>query len=448
MRERLKRGEQGQIVALLAVSLVCLLAISALVMDVGYAWYAKRQMQSQVDAAALAAAQELPNQTSGNTLITSYLAKNAAPSGVTQSSQNVSYSWLQNSRSGAPVNKVTVEESGQIPSVFGKFVGIDAFDYDVKGTACQPCGSKKFDIVLVVDRSASMCDSGPGCYDLDNAKAGMRELFQTMDAKLDSIGLVAFPPVVNSANVCNSPGGYDDPRTTYLTDPLRQDYQLADGTPALTSSLYLHTVAGNGSCIPDGGGTSYVDALRTGVAQLAHHRSGAQPVLIFMTDGSANTGPVFKCSQSYPSVAGCVDRRYDDPDDIQPCHSAVQVAQAAKDAGVIVYAIGYGLYTSGKESFCWRGVWQRGDGSFQLTPTDTSNWKSGHAQGVNCYDAHPQQLECLESPGITPQQALQAIATPGAGKYFDSAAGDVRPVFQAIASDIENGTSHLVDDGS
>jgi hypothetical protein len=448
MRERLQHDERGQVVALLAVSLVALLGMSALVLDVGFTWYAKRQVQAQIDAAALAGAQELPDTAAATRLANAYLAKNPLPGGVSAGMPSITFTQLQGTRTGAPVNKITVEETGTVPTVFAKFLGVDGLHYDVKSNACEPCGNKKFDIMLVVDRSGSMCDDGgPSCFDLDNAKAGMHELFETMDAKLDSIGLVSFPPVVNNANVCANPGGYDDPRALYLTDPLRADYQLADGTPALTSSLYLHTVGGKIGCIPAGGGTSYVDALRTGIAQLAGHRPDAQPVLIFMTDGSANTGPVYKCSQSpsFASLAGCVDRPYDSPDNTQPCHSAMQVAQAAKDAGVSIYTIGYGLYTSGREAHCSSGVWQKADGTYQLTPTDMSDWRSGHVQGVNCWGTQP---ECLESPAITPQEALQAIASPGTDKYFDAAAGDVRPVFQAIASDIENGTSHLVDDAA
>ena len=44
------------------VALVALLGIGAFAIDVGYAYYAKRQLQSATDAAALAGAQDLPTR--------------------------------------------------------------------------------------------------------------------------------------------------------------------------------------------------------------------------------------------------------------------------------------------------------------------------------------------------------------------------------------------------
>ena len=42
------------------INVKALLGISAFAIDVGYAYYAKRQLQSATDAAALAGAQDLP----------------------------------------------------------------------------------------------------------------------------------------------------------------------------------------------------------------------------------------------------------------------------------------------------------------------------------------------------------------------------------------------------
>ena len=57
---RRARGERGQILAVVALALVALLGVCAFAIDVGYAYYAKRQLQSATDAAALAGAQDLP----------------------------------------------------------------------------------------------------------------------------------------------------------------------------------------------------------------------------------------------------------------------------------------------------------------------------------------------------------------------------------------------------
>ncbi|MGH3058317.1 MAG: pilus assembly protein TadG-related protein, partial [Gaiellaceae bacterium] len=58
--------ESGQVVVLFLVFLVVLLGMAAAVIDVG-SWYrADRALQSTVDAAALAAAQELPYDTAAS----------------------------------------------------------------------------------------------------------------------------------------------------------------------------------------------------------------------------------------------------------------------------------------------------------------------------------------------------------------------------------------------
>ena len=66
------RGERGQILAVVALALVALLGIAAFSIDVGYAYYAKRQLQSATDAAALAGAQDLPNAATAIATATTY----------------------------------------------------------------------------------------------------------------------------------------------------------------------------------------------------------------------------------------------------------------------------------------------------------------------------------------------------------------------------------------
>ena len=57
------QDERGQVIVLMVLMMVVLLGFAALVVDVGYAYYAHRSLQSSADAAALAGAQELPNAT-------------------------------------------------------------------------------------------------------------------------------------------------------------------------------------------------------------------------------------------------------------------------------------------------------------------------------------------------------------------------------------------------
>ena len=71
---RRARRERGQVLPVVALALVALLGISAFAIDVGFAYYAKRQLQSATDAAALAGAQDLPNSATALSTAASYAA--------------------------------------------------------------------------------------------------------------------------------------------------------------------------------------------------------------------------------------------------------------------------------------------------------------------------------------------------------------------------------------
>ena len=85
------------------------------------------------------------------------------------------------------------------------------------------------------------------------------------------------------------------------------------------------------NCQSRGGTTHYSLAIQAAQAELAAHgRAGVQKVIVFLTDGAANTGPHF-CSS-----AGNIERT-------RPCQSGVNSAGAAKQAGTWVYTIGYSI---------------------------------------------------------------------------------------------------------
>ena len=69
------RGDRGQILPIMTLVLIALLGIGAFAIDVGYAYYAKRQLQSATDAAALAGAQDLPTATTAKATAATYAAR-------------------------------------------------------------------------------------------------------------------------------------------------------------------------------------------------------------------------------------------------------------------------------------------------------------------------------------------------------------------------------------
>ena len=66
------RSEDGQVLIIIVLFLIVLLGFCALCLDVGHAYLAQRRLQSSVDAAALAGAQELPDAASATTFANTY----------------------------------------------------------------------------------------------------------------------------------------------------------------------------------------------------------------------------------------------------------------------------------------------------------------------------------------------------------------------------------------
>lgn len=437
------RGERGQVLAVVALALAALLGVAAFSIDVGYAYYAQRQLQSAADASALAGAQDLPNAAAAIATATTYASDNT-PSNLTF---NFTYQAKCTATAviatgcDAAVNPNALVVSGTVTTNtwFAKIFGINHFDASAHANACSPCASTPVDIVLAVDRTGSMCTPtglGGTCTDLNNAKDGIRTLLGLMNPPAAQIGMLDFPPVQTTAtDPCTAPynslggngyDGYDSPTRGYVTDTINANYKT--GTALNTSSgLYLHTVDGpNTSCIEAGGNTSYSEALRQAKAELAlHGRANVPDYIVFLTDGEANIGSVYSQNDAnFP---------YNGSDDQQPCHTAINLANTYKAQGVTIYSIGYAL---GSNVNCTAGAWHKKN-SF-------GNWVScGGPSTSGCYHyAGPTD----ESPAITSYDTLSQIASPG-DFYNQPNAAQLNTIFAAIAADIGQGSSRLVDDG-
>jgi Flp pilus assembly protein TadG len=370
------QGERGQTLVLLMVFLVVLLGAAALSIDIGRAWYAKRQVQAAVDAAALAAAQELPTPDNVAAVGEDYFHRNPVR-GVTSSSATLRTRCLAD----APVcdNVVDVDATVSAPSIFGRVLGIDSYRVSAHASACNPCGERPLDIVVVLDRTGSMGQGGSP-NKITNARAGVLSLLGYMDPNVVKIGLVVLPPVESGSTVCKSAGNgaYDAAASKFLVVPLSGDYKtggaINDASP-LVSAV---------KCVKEGGSTAYATAIDAAKAELAAHgRAKVQPAIIFLTDGAANTGS---------HLFGAAD-----PIRTQPCHAGVSHAATAKAAGIWVYTIGYAI------------------GGDQCQP-DGSN--------------------AAESPSITPAEALLAMATDASHYYSKPDTGQLNTVFSSIAADI------------
>ncbi|WP_427138360.1 IPT/TIG domain-containing protein [Psychrobacillus psychrodurans] len=142
----------------------------------------------------------------------------------------------------------------------------------VKGTPQDSTFVKPNDVVLIIDKSGSMQADNR----LNAAKDAAKEFIDLMDLTKHELGIV----------------DYSDRASTF---PLTTDKTAA--------KAYVDT-------IQLGGGTNTSDAIRAATATLANKRPDAQPTIVIMTDGAANSAP-----------------------------DALAAAKAAKDAGITFYSI-------------------------------------------------------------------------------------------------------------
>ena len=395
--------EEGQAIVIAVFFMIVLLGFCALTLDVGHAYLIKRHLQAAADAAALAGAQALPDVTQASALASAYGPTGANVPGDGRAVQMAfSTKCLASVPGCSPANAVVVRATAEVPMVFGGLFGVSNFTVHATATACSPCGEKPLDVMLVLDRTGSMCtDSNgnpdPACTDLNNAREGMKTFLGLLDPSIDHVGLAVLPPPTSIATRCAKPPdstSYDSTASPYVIVPLASDY-IVNGQ-LNTSSNLVSTI----DCVQANGWTAYANALEAAQAELvADGRPGTTKVIIFLSDGAANTGPLY-----YPATS---------PYLTQPCHQGIASAQAITAAGTTVFSIGYDL-------------------------------EHDRCQG----ETKATQARAPEQPAITAAEALPQIASSPSDFYDKPSPGQLNTIFTSIASDILQGTSRLIDDGS
>ncbi len=386
---------------LVALSIVVLIAMAGFAIDVGYAYYSQRSLQASADAAALAGAQEFPDAGKAENVARAYAGSDGgknARSNVPGVLTSVSTKCMK-SAPGCLPSVIAVKQEATVSTIFSRVVGIDEFDVSARATACSPCGARALDIMLVFDRTGSMCqdhfgNADPSCVDLNNAREGMKTFLGYLDPEIDAVGLAVLPPAPSAAERCMTPqtAYYNSTASPYVIVPLSNDYasngQLNDSSP-LVSAI---------NCQKGNGRTSYATAVEHAQAELdAHGRADVQDVVVFLSDGAANIGPTY-----YP--VGSSYRA-------QPCHQGVSSANTIAAGGTLVYTIGYDLNADG------------GDAN-----------RCTHTNGND------------EQPSITAYQAIQSMASEPANFYNKPSPGQLQTIFARIAADIQRPASRLIPD--
>lgn len=408
---RKARDESGQVLVLAALTMVVLIALTGFALDVGHAYLVQRQLQAATDAAALAGALELPDSTLAKQVARDY-GPEPAKRNTLRSNDNATINVQTKCVTSVPtgctatngqVNAISVDSTSNVKTVFAKIIGFDSLTVKARATACSPCSVKPLDVMVVFDRTGSMCQfsngsSDPACTDLRNARDGINTFLRLMDPQFHHVGLAVLPPATGTTRAaqCSPPtapssGSYDSANKRYLIAGLSSDFASPPGTLNAGSTL-VDRVA----CQQVGGGrTGYagsIDAARTELE--TNGRPGVQKAIIFLSDGAANYGGLGEPA-SYRS---------------QPCQAGVNSAAAAKAQGMLVYSIGYDL------------------------------------DGINgVYERCQTRSNTIEVPNMNALQAMQRIATGPTTFYNKPTPGQLNTIFTQIAVDIFR-TAQLIDD--
>jgi hypothetical protein len=122
-----RRDERGQAIVLMVLALVVLMGMAALVLDVGNWYHTKRRLQGTADAAALAGAQLLPDDSSG--------AQSQALTYANKNGGDVAGGNITVSSTVLPNDTISVRARKTDPGIFSGILGIASADIDARAKA-------------------------------------------------------------------------------------------------------------------------------------------------------------------------------------------------------------------------------------------------------------------------------------------------------------------------
>lgn len=405
------RDESGQALVLATIMMVVLLALAGFAIDVGHAYLVQRQLQAATDAAALAGALDLPDKSQAVLTAKDY-GPEPGQRNTPRSNDNATIDVQTKcvtaivtgcTPANGEVNSITVRSTSRVKTVFAKVIGLDSFTVKAAATACSPCSVTPLDIMIVFDRTGSMCQkpdgsNDPTCRKLRSAREGIETFLRAMNPQFHHVGLAVLPPATGTtrADQCSPPttptaASYDSASARYLIAGLSSDFASPPGTLNTGSTLVDRV-----RCQQAGGGrTGYAGAIDAARTELqANGRPAVKKVIIFLSDGAANYGG----NPEPPSYR------------FQPCQAGVNAAAAAKGLGMLVYSIGYDL-----------------DGS------------------TGVYERCRTRSNAIEVPNMNAYEAMQRIATDRSTFYNEPDPVQLNTIFASIALDIFR-SAQLIDD--
>jgi Flp pilus assembly protein TadG len=369
-RRRARAAQRGSVSVVVALSLIALLAFTAIAVDVGYLMFSQRRLQAATDAAALAGATDLWTQSwaTASSDAQSYAAgqtsstSNTLPGNVTVTSTSIQGLKLASvtlpyAQAVSGYNGIQVTQQASVPTFFARAIGIKSATVSATSKAGAGGGTQaaQYNVMIILDTTASMNSTDSNCKNAKGvaqtretcAKAGALQLLTGLTNAGDNVGLMVFPPMTSTYNFSCSktqpgtagsysaiPSGASSTLGAYQISSPASGY-LTSGGAANTSSGLVQALGG-GSCsglAANGGlGTFYGDAITQAQSALSTLSASQSPpgqnVIVLLSDGDA--------SSSTKQLGSTFSSTYN-----QECQTAINDSAAAKNAGTLVYTVAY-----------------------------------------------------------------------------------------------------------
>ena len=248
-------------------------------------------------------------------------------------------------------------------------------------------------------------NNGPWIFTFANGLGGQNVAFSRTDnLRGNGAAITAAEDLAGSAAIPGSPAVVPD----YSFAPLSNDFRTTpdpglnansrltqaitwSSCPGGTSTVGTRQIASESATgypgnryygVTAGGSTYYTGALLAAQDALAaeaaaHPQREAQPVIIFLTDGEANTGAA------------------------NPCATAMSAAQAAAQAGTWVYSIAYNVSVSSSsaDTYC-------------QYPAGTREVAPGYPGGLPAYHTLAQIARNNDTPNVSDPTKFFCVGTP------------------------------------
>ena len=203
---RVASDESGQVLLMTGVLMAITLVVVALVIDIGHARLVQRQLQAGSTQPHSPARRSCPDEALSQATADEYSptpgrknAVNTIDNATTTSVARCITALPGCNTRFASVNAITVQSVAKVPTFFARLIGVNSLTVSAKATACFPCSVRPLDIMIVLDRTGSMCDvklPNGSCRDLEAARDGVKTFLSLMDPKLDRVGLALSPPAI------------------------------------------------------------------------------------------------------------------------------------------------------------------------------------------------------------------------------------------------------------